>query len=83
MVALIALADTYGTLVYYAGGLPSQVLRAMHVAFLCLVAGGALAAAQPERGLNAHSARALGIIGFLCGLYQWLLLRLVDAHRRP
>lgn len=73
VVALVALAGTYGILVHYAGGLPSQVLRAMHVAFLCLVAGGALAAAQPEHGVQRAVGWALGIIGFLCGLYQWLL----------
>ena len=72
VIALTALAGTYGILIYYAGGLPSQVLRAMHVAFLCLVAGGALAAAHPERGLERTIGWALGIVGFLCGLYQWL-----------
>ncbi len=72
IVALLTLAGTYGILVYYAGGLPSQVLRAMHVAFLCLVAGGALAAAHPEHRLQRAVGWVLGIIGFLCGLYQWL-----------
>jgi TRAP transporter 4TM/12TM fusion protein len=69
--ALMALAATYGLLVYYAGGLPSQVLRALHVAFLCLVAAGAIAARDEEGGFARLTAWGIGGIAFLAGLYQW------------
>jgi TRAP transporter 4TM/12TM fusion protein len=71
VVALVLLTGTYLLLMRYAGGLPSQVLRTMHVAFLCLTAGAALAAAQRERPGIRMLAWGLGILGFLAGLYQW------------
>src|SRR6266545_406448 len=37
LLALVTLAATYALLARYAGGLPSQVLRTLHVGFLCLV----------------------------------------------
>jgi TRAP transporter 4TM/12TM fusion protein len=73
LLALIALAATYAILVRYAGGLPSQVLRALHVGFLCLV--GALALSASLHGEQHRVARWLlwliGAAGFLVGLYQW------------
>src|SRR4051812_23692075 len=50
LLALIVLAATYAILVRYAGGLPSQVLRALHVGFLCLVAALALSASLAGKG---------------------------------
>ena len=74
ILALLTLAATYAILVRYAGGLPSQILRTMHVGFLCLIAALALSAS-----VGAHGGRRLdcwflwltGGAGFLAGLYQW------------
>jgi TRAP transporter 4TM/12TM fusion protein len=74
VLALVMLAATYGILVRYAGGLPSQVLRAMHVAFLCLVAALALTASfagQERRRVDRWLLWLVGAAGFLAGLYQW------------
>jgi TRAP transporter 4TM/12TM fusion protein len=74
LLALITLAATYGILMRYAGGLPSQVLRTMHVGFLCLVAALALSAsfgAQGGRSLDRLFLWLMGALGFLAGLYQW------------
>ena len=61
VLALITLAATYGILVRYAGGLPSQVLRTMHVGFLCLVAALALSASLGAKGgRTAEEIRSLG-----------------------
>lgn len=74
LLALIVLAGTYLILVRYAGGLPSQVLRAVHVGFLCLVAALALSASHSAKG-GGWAPRALlwliGTAGFIAGLYQW------------
>jgi TRAP transporter 4TM/12TM fusion protein len=70
-VALTALAATYGVLMLYAGGLPSQVLRAMHVAFLCLVAAGTIAAHRKRADFTGLTAWGVGSAAFLAGLYQW------------
>src|SRR5262245_20425366 len=61
----------------YAGGLPSQVLRTMHVGFLCLVGALALAAslaAKDGRRIERWLLLLVGVGGFLAGLYQWALL---------
>jgi TRAP transporter 4TM/12TM fusion protein len=74
LLALIILAATYAILERYAGGLPSQVLRAMHVGFLCLVGALALLASlagKEERRLDRGLLWLVGAVGFLAGLYQW------------
>lgn len=74
LLALVTLAVTYAILVRYAGGLPSQVLRAMHVGFLCLVGALALSASlvgKDGRQVDRWLLWLLGAIGFLAGLYQW------------
>ncbi|WP_119300267.1 TRAP transporter permease [Dongia deserti] len=74
LLALITLAATYAILVRYAGGLPSQVLRTMHVGFLCLVAALALSASLTAKGgwrLDRWFLWLMGAVGFLAGLYQW------------
>ncbi|HEY1384497.1 MAG TPA: TRAP transporter permease [Dongiaceae bacterium] len=72
LLALATLAATYAILERYAGGLPSQVLRTMHVGFLCLVGALALAAslAGKER-IERWLLWLIGVAGFLGGLYQW------------
>ena len=74
MLALIMLGATYAILVRYAGGLPSQVLRTMHVGFLCLVGALALSASlatKDGRKIERWLLLSLGVGGFLAGLYQW------------
>ena len=76
LLALITLGATYAILARYAGGLPSQVLRTMHVGFLCLVASLALSAslgAKGEHHLDRLFLLLMGALGFLAGLYQWLV----------
>ena len=76
VLALVMLGATYAILARYAGGLPSQVLRTMHVGFLCLVGALALAAslaAKDGRRVERWLLLAAGVGGFLAGLYQWAL----------
>lgn len=62
----------------FAGGVPSQVVRAMHVAFLTLL-GGAMVANSIETPIGKAFGWTLGILGFLAGLYQWVFyLPLID-----
>jgi len=54
------------------GSLPSQVVRAMHVAFLLLL-GFALIANLKTKSQPARAALwTLGVAGFLTGLYNWV-----------
>ena len=57
----------------FGGSVPNQVLRSLHVAFLCLVAGGLLA--QHKAGSPAGRAFfwLLALGGFAIGLYHWFL----------
>jgi len=74
LLALICLAATYVILVRYAGGLPSQVLRVLHVGFLCLVGALALSASlagTDRRRIDRWLLWLLGAAAFLAGLYQW------------
>ncbi|HEV8389063.1 MAG TPA: TRAP transporter fused permease subunit, partial [Dongiaceae bacterium] len=74
LLALITLAATYAILVRYAGGLPSQVLRTMHVGFLTLVGALALSASlagKEGRRIDRWLLGFVGALGFLAGLYQW------------
>ncbi len=63
--------------------LPSQIVRAIHVGFLILLALPLLAAAQGAARPMRAVAWGLGILAFAIGLYQWaffkdLLLRAGD-----
>ena len=74
LLALITLGAAYAILARYAGGLPSQILRTMHVGFLCLVAALALSASIRAKGghpLDRWFLWLMGAVGFLAGLYQW------------
>lgn len=75
LLALITLAATYLILVRYAGGLPSQVLRAIHVGFLCLVGALALSASLTSNGarrIDRWLLRLMGAAGMAAGVYQWV-----------
>jgi TRAP transporter 4TM/12TM fusion protein len=69
--ALIALTVTYGLILKFPGSLPSQVVRALHVGFLCLVAGAMLANHKAQTSLTKALGWAIGLIGFAIGLYHW------------
>jgi TRAP transporter 4TM/12TM fusion protein len=70
--ALGCLAVTYVILAKFAGSLPSQVVRAIHVGFLTLVAGAMLANHRSTTRAGLAIGWGLGIAGFLVGLYHWL-----------
>jgi TRAP transporter 4TM/12TM fusion protein len=62
----------------FAGGVPSQVVRAIHVAFLTLLGGAMLANSFENRALKV-AMWIVGILGFLVGFYQWqFYLPLID-----
>ncbi|HZH53648.1 MAG TPA: TRAP transporter permease [Microvirga sp.] len=71
--ALLTLAVTYGLILKFSGGLPSQVVRAIHVGFLCLVAGAMLANHRAGSALTYALGWVVGLIGFGIGLYHWAL----------
>lgn len=52
--------------------LPTQVLRAMHVGFLVLVASALLGNHRSPHPASRIIGWAMGLIGFGAGLYQWV-----------
>jgi TRAP transporter 4TM/12TM fusion protein len=52
--------------------LPSQVIRAMHVALLCLAAEGLYGNLRARAPLLRIAAWALGLLALLPGIYQWV-----------
>ncbi|WP_117190770.1 TRAP transporter permease [Rhizobium terrae] len=52
--------------------LPSQVIRAMHVAFLLLLGFGLLAQLRAKTPIGKSWFWLLGILGFATGLYNWV-----------
>ena len=71
VLALIALAVTYGLILKFPGGLPSQVVRAIHVGFLSLVAGAMLANHKARSPATVALGWLVGLAGFVIGLYHW------------
>ena len=71
VLALAALAVTVALISRFPGSLPSQVVRALHVAFLCLVGGGLLANHRSSGPVTFALGWALAVVGFVIGLYQW------------
>ena len=69
--AFLCLLGTYLILARFGGGLPSQIVRAVHVGFLCLVAGGMIANHRAGGPAGRLLGWGLGVCGFLVGLYQW------------
>lgn len=55
----------------FGGSVPNQILRALHVGMLCLVAGGLLAQHKSHTSVSRIVAWGLGLVGFLVGLYHW------------
>jgi TRAP transporter 4TM/12TM fusion protein len=73
ILAWIAVAGAFGLVLWFGGSMPSQVVRTIHVGFLCLVAGAMIA----NHRSGSSSLRAVGwVVGFasfLVGLYHWAL----------
>jgi len=69
----LAVAIAFGLVLKFGGSIPSQVVRALHVGFLCLVAGAMIA--NHRSGSSALHAIGwiVGLAGFGVGLYQWAL----------
>ena len=70
-IALATLAAVAGLIDAFSGTLPSQVVRALHVGFLGLVAGGMLANHRARTRPGQILAWACGAAAFGVGLYQW------------
>jgi TRAP transporter 4TM/12TM fusion protein len=73
LLAFLPMLVVVELLARFGGSLPNQILRALHVGFLCLVAGGLLAQHKSHGRLAVLSAWALAGIGFAIGLYHWVL----------
>jgi TRAP transporter 4TM/12TM fusion protein len=73
VIALLAVAAAFALVARFGGGLPSQVVRTIHVGFLCLVAGAMLANHRAGSPAARAAGWAVGIVGFLVGLYHWAL----------
>ncbi|WP_414643678.1 TRAP transporter permease [Bosea sp. (in: a-proteobacteria)] len=73
LLAFLPMLVVVELLARFGGSLPNQILRTLHVGFLCLVAGGLLAQHKSHGRLAVVSAWALAGIGFAIGLYHWIL----------
>jgi TRAP transporter 4TM/12TM fusion protein len=69
--ALVMLAVSYGIVAKFGGSLPSQVVRTIHVGFLCLVAGAMLANHRAGSPALRRAGWVVAIVGFAVGLYHW------------
>jgi TRAP transporter 4TM/12TM fusion protein len=69
--AWAAVAIAFGLIVKFGGSLPSQIVRALHVGFLCLVAGAMVANHRATSSTTRVLGWAVGLAGFAVGLYQW------------
>lgn len=72
VLAWLAIAVAFGLILKF-GSVPSQVVRALHVGFLCLVAGAMLANHRAGSSAARIIGWAIGFAGFGVGLYQWAL----------
>ncbi|CCD95092.1 putative transporter TrapT family, fused dctQ-M subunits, C4-dicarboxylate transport [Bradyrhizobium sp. ORS 375] len=52
--------------------LPSQVVRGVHVGFLLLLTFGLIGNFTAKTDAGRIAGWAIGAVGFLCGLYQWI-----------
>lgn len=71
MLALLILFGAFELVSLYTGTLPNQVVRTLHVGFLCLTACGLLANAEETSPAGRIFWWAVGIAGFVVGLYHW------------
>jgi TRAP transporter 4TM/12TM fusion protein len=52
--------------------LPSQVVRGIHVGFLLLMTFGLIGNFTAKGNAGRAAGWLIGVVGFLCGLYQWI-----------
>ena len=71
ILAFLTLFGAFELVSLYTGTLPNQVLRTLHVGFLCLTACGLLANADETSPPARIFWWAVGIVGFTLGLYHW------------
>ncbi|MBL8573937.1 MAG: TRAP transporter permease [Hyphomicrobiaceae bacterium] len=69
--AWLTLAVAFGLITRFAGGMPSQLVRAIHVGFLCLVAGAVMASHFRAGVVAKGLGWGLGLTGFAVGVYHW------------
>ena len=70
-----AIAITFSAFQIYVaayGNLPSQIVRAMHVAFLLLLGFVLIANLKARTRASRYLLWSLGILGFLTGIYNWM-----------
>src|SRR5215208_499058 len=72
-IALAAVGVAFGLVARYGGSLPSQIVRTVHVGFLCLVAGAMLANHRAGTPALRTLDWGVGVLGFAVGLYHWAL----------
>src|SRR5215217_5113813 len=72
-IALAAVGVAFGLVARYGGSLPSQIVRTVHVGFLCLVAGAMLANHRAGTPALRALGWGVGVLGFAVGLYHWAL----------
>jgi TRAP transporter 4TM/12TM fusion protein len=71
VLAFAMLVAAFELVALFTGTLPNQVLRTLHVGFLCLVSCGLLANDAGVGRLNRIGLWLMGLIGFGVGLYHW------------
>jgi TRAP transporter 4TM/12TM fusion protein len=71
VLAFAMLLGAFELVSLYTGTLPNQVVRTLHVGFLCLTACGLLANAEETSPAGRIFWWAVGVLGFLVGLYHW------------
>src|SRR5918995_3865572 len=71
VLAWLAVAAAFGLILWFGGSVPSQVVRANHVGFLCLVAGAMIANHRAGSSALRAVGWIVGLAGFGVGLYQW------------
>jgi TRAP transporter 4TM/12TM fusion protein len=80
VIAFVPMLASFVILAGFGGGMPSQVLRTVHVGFLSLLAAGMLAHHRAARPATKALWWALGVAAFLAGLYHWEFY--IDLVRR-
>ena len=75
LIAFVPMLITFTILARFGGGMPSQVLRTVHVGFLCLLAAGMLAQHRATRTMAKTTWWLVGMLAFIAGLYHWHLYR--------
>jgi TRAP transporter 4TM/12TM fusion protein len=71
--AILAVAAAFALVLRFGGSIPSQIVRTLHVGFLCLVGGAMLANHRAGTLPLRMVGWAIAAAGFAVGLYHWAL----------